>query len=152
MKELSGSASTDVGAAIEDCFALLIDLERYPDWYPETVRDVLVTERAAGGDPVKARTTLHAAIGPLAHEFHLLMAVESSRPSLVRLTRVSHGPGDRERFEVTWRLERAAGTRIRVELAANLSLPRLLPVGGVGDAMAGGFVRAAAKAVGDRNP
>ena len=152
MKELNGSASTGVSAPIEDCFALLIDLERYPAWYPETVREATVTQRDAGGHPSMVRTTLHASIGPLAHEFHLLMAVLSSRPTRVKLTRVPHDAGDRERFEVTWRLEPAAGTRISVDLAANLSLPRLLPVGGVGDAMAGGFVRAAANAVSGAKP
>ena len=148
MKELSGSASVAVSAPIEDCFALLIDVERYPVWYPETVREVEVAQRGAGGEPTMIGATLHAAIGPVAREFHLLLAVEASRPRVVSLKRVAHGPSDRERFQVTWRLEQAAGTRIRIELAANLSVPRLLPVGGVGDGMANGFVRAAAKALG----
>ena len=148
MKELKGSASAGVSAPIEDCFALLIDVERYPVWYPEGVREVKVAQRGAGGEPAMVRATLHAAIGPVAREFHLLLAVEASRPRLVILKRVADGPSDRERFEVTWRLEQAAGTRIRVELAANLSVPRLLPAGGVGDSMASGFVRAAAKALG----
>ena len=148
MKELKGSASAGVTAPIEDCFALLIDVERYPVWYPEAVRGVEVAQRGPHGDPSMVRAILHAAIGPVAREFHLLLAVESMRPALVSLVRVPHGPRDAERFAVAWHLEQAAGTRIRVELAANLSVPRLLPVGGVGDAMASGFVRAAAKAVG----
>jgi len=147
VKELRGSASASVGAPIEDCFELLIALDRYPAWYPDAVREVEVVRRGSDDEPVMARATLHAAIGPVAREFHLLLAVEAHRPQTVRLTRVPHDSGDRERFEVTWRLEQAAGTRILVALSANLSLPRLLPVGGVGEAMAGGFVRAAAKAV-----
>lgn len=148
MKELKGSASVAVSAPIEDCFALLIDVERYADWYPDAVRAVAVAQRDAGGDPAIVRATLHAAIGPVAREFHLLLAVESERPRLVSLKRLPHDRSDRERFVVTWRLEQAAGTRIRVELAANLSVPRLVPVGGVGDSMASGFARAAAKELG----
>ncbi len=148
VKEIHGSSSAAVSVPIEDCFALLLAVERYPSWYPEAVREVEVVQRRADGDPAMVRATLLAAIGPVAREFHLLLAVEASRPQTVRLTRVPHDPSDRERFEVTWRLERAADTRIRVRLAANLSVPRMLPVGGVGDAMASGFVRAAARAVG----
>ncbi len=148
VKEISGTASTDVSAPIEDCFALLLAVDGYPSWYPEAVREAEVVQRGAGGDPEIVRATLQAAIGPVAKEFHLLMAVEASRPRSVTLRRVPHGPSDRERFDVTWELERASDTRIRVRLAANLSIPRMLPVGGVGDAMANGFVRAAAKAVG----
>ena len=147
MKEIWGTASAAVNAPIEECFALLIAVEGYPNWYPEAVREAEVVQRGAAGDPEVVRTTLLAAIGPVAREFHLLMAVEASRPRSVKLRRVPHVPSDRERFEVTWDLERASDTRIRVHLAANLSIPRMLPVGGVGDAMANGFVRAAAKAV-----
>ena len=150
MKELRGSASAAVIASIEDCFELLLAVDRYPLWYPDAVREVEIVQRGADGDPATVRATLHAAIGPLAREFHLLLAVEASRPRTVALRRLAHDSSDRERFEVTWRLEQAAGTRIHVALAANLSVPRLLPVGGVGDSMASGFVRAAAKAVSDR--
>jgi ribosome-associated toxin RatA of RatAB toxin-antitoxin module len=148
VKEVVGAASAAVSAPIEDCFALLMAVDRYPSWYPEAVREVEVVQRGADGDPAMVRARLHASIGPVAREFHLLLVVEASRPQTVRLRRVPHDPSDRERFEVTWRLEQAAGTRIRVQLAANLSVPRLLPVGGIGDAMANGFVSAAARAVG----
>ena len=151
MKELRGSASAAVAAPIEDCFALLIAVDRYPSWYADAVREVEIVEHGADGDPAMVRATLHAAIGPVARDFHLLLAVEASRPQTVSLRRIPHDLGDRERFQVDWRLERSAGTRIRVQLAAILSVPRLLPVGGVGEAMAHGFVHAAARAMDARS-
>ena len=39
---------------------------------------------------------------------------------------------------------RPGGAEIGLDLAASLDVPRLLPVGGIGEAMAEGFVAAAA--------
>jgi hypothetical protein len=148
VKELRGTASATVAAPIETCFGVLLAVQRYPSWYPEAVREVEVLERGAAGEPTIARATLHAAIGPVARDFHLLLRVTAAPPQTVSLHRVPHDARDTERFEVNWRLEQAGATRIHVGLAANLSVPRLLPVGGVGEAMAAGFVRAAAREIG----
>jgi hypothetical protein len=95
-----------------------------------------------------ARTTLHLARGPLVKDFELLMAMTTDPGSGVTLTRVRHGSADQEQFEVIWRVEQERGTWIHLRLDANLSVPRLLPLGGVGDAVAEGFVAAAARALG----
>jgi ribosome-associated toxin RatA of RatAB toxin-antitoxin module len=147
MKELHGTASAAVGVPGDRCFALLADVEGYPRWYPDVVRDVQVLERDGPGQPTKVRTTLHVAQGRLARDFTLTMAVTAQRPSLVKLTRVPNEPSDEERFEVAWHLDSSAETRIRLELDANLSVPRLLPLGGIGDSIAHGFVAAAARAL-----
>jgi ribosome-associated toxin RatA of RatAB toxin-antitoxin module len=149
VKELNGTASQAVGATIEECYRFLEEVERYPSWHPEVVRQVEVVERDGGGRPAKAHTKLHVARGPLVKDFDLLMDVVTQRPESIVLTRIPHDPSDHERFEVRWRLrEQGAGTTIRLDVEATLSIPRMVPVGGIGDAMAGGFVVAAANALG----
>jgi Polyketide cyclase / dehydrase and lipid transport len=147
VKELQGTADSAVTAPVADCLTLLAAVDRYPAWYPEVVRSVDVLERDSSGQPVRIRTTLHLAQGPLAKDFDLVMAVAVEPPSQVRLTRVREDPSDAETFDVTWHIEAAAQTQIRLDLHANLSVPRLLPLGGIGDAVAEGFVAAAARAL-----
>jgi ribosome-associated toxin RatA of RatAB toxin-antitoxin module len=149
MKELNGTATQLVAASIDDCFSFLQAVDRYPTWHPDVVQEVDIVERDADGHPSQVRTTLHVAAGPVVKDFHLTMAVETARPDAVTLTRMRHGPSDQEQFEVRWRLheQSAAATQLRLDVAANLSVPRFLPLGGIGDAMAGGFVTAAATAL-----
>ena len=151
MKELSGAASALVGAPIVACYALLEAIDQYPNWHPEVVREAEVVERDSDGDPAKAHTVLHVARGPLVKDFNLLMNVAMARPESITLTRIPHGPTDHERFEVRWQLrEQGSETNIRLDVEANLSIPRVVPVGGIGDAMADGFVAAAVRALGSR--
>jgi hypothetical protein len=147
MKELSGSARAPVPASPEASLALLAAVDRYPTWYPEVVRAVDVVEREPSGQPTRVQTKLHLAQGPLAKDFDLLMTVAVQPPSMVSLTRVPHEPSDEERFEVIWHVDGSAQTQIRLDLRADLSVPRFLPIGGIGDAVAGGFVSAAARAL-----
>jgi Polyketide cyclase / dehydrase and lipid transport len=147
VKELRGNATGSLAVPIEDCFALLAAVDGYPTWYPEVVREVQVVEHDGENRPTKARVTLHLSHGPLVRDFRLLLAIQAERPSMVRLARLSNDPSDHEQFEVTWRLQHNADTRIELELDANLSVPRFLPLGGIGDALAEGFVRAATKAL-----
>src|SRR5438552_4900395 len=99
MKELRGTASAQVGASPEECFALLCDVEGYPRWYPEAVRRVELVERSGDGLPAKARAQLHVAYGPLVRDFDLLLSVTTLRPVQVTLTRIAHDASDSERFE-----------------------------------------------------
>ncbi len=148
MKQLTGTAQREVKAAIESCFALLSDVESYPRWYPDVVREVTALDHDADGLPQRAQATLHVARGPLVHDFHLTLDVERHVPGAVTLTRGPHEPTDPEEFRVAWRLQPSgAGTRIQLDLGANLSVPRMLPLGGIGDSMAQGFVEAAVRAV-----
>ncbi len=145
MKQLEGTAAAEVAAPATQCVALFEAVERYPQWYPEVVRHVEVTEREAGGRPTQARAQLHVAYGPLVRDFDLLLAITVDSPGTVRLARIPHGPSDPERFDVTWHAAEAARTRIELRLEANLSVPRLVPVGGIGAQLARGFVDAAAR-------
>ncbi|HEV3391249.1 MAG TPA: SRPBCC family protein [Solirubrobacteraceae bacterium] len=149
MKELAGSASGTTPASPEASIALLAAVDRYPDWYPEVVKSVEVLERDASGQPSKARAKLHVQHGPVTRDFDLTMSVDvDDHQGTVKLHRVPHEPADGEKFEVNWSVDGSAPTRIGLDLAANLDVPRFLPLGAIGDAMAGGFVSAATKALG----
>ena len=147
MKQLLGTATAVVPATLEQCFSLLAAVDGYPRWYPDVVRVVEVIETGTDGHPSRAQATLHLAYGPLAKDFPLVLAVALDRPRTVRLTRLPNEPGDDEQLEVIWRLEDGGGTRIALELDARLDVPRLLPIGGIGDVMADGFVHAAVEAL-----
>jgi len=148
MKELDGTASARVRASVQECLELFRAVDRYPEWYEQVVRDVTVVERDAEGLPSQARATLHVSAGPIVRDLRLLLAVAAEGGSRVRLTRIPHEPTDEERFEVVWSAFDGPPTEVRLELSANLSVPRLVPLGGIGDAMARGFAAAAARELG----
>jgi ribosome-associated toxin RatA of RatAB toxin-antitoxin module len=153
MKELSARADATASASPADALALLRDVEGYPNWYPEGVRSVAVTERDAAGAARGVRAVLHVAQGPLQRDFALMLAVEASEAGVVSLRRIPHDEHDPETFEVSWRVSPAgAGARIALSLEAHLDVPRLLPIGGVGAALAEGFVGAAVGALADHAP
>ena len=105
-------------------------------------------ERDAEGHPTRARTKLRVEHGPLKHDFDLVMSVNVDPVGMVKLSRIPHEPDDPERFDVTWRMDGGnPSTRVRLDLAANLSVPRFLPLGGVGDSLAQGLVSAATRAL-----
>jgi hypothetical protein len=148
MKELTGDAVAATGATPEQALALLEDIDRYPTWYPGVIREAEVLERDAEGHPTKAHCKLHVEHGPLKRDFNLVMAVTVDPAGTVKLSRIPHRPTDPERFDVAWRV--AGGnlsTQIRLDLAANLNVPRLVPLGGVGDSFAQGMVSAATRAL-----
>ena len=147
MKELHARAQAAVTASVEDSLRLLRAVEDYPRWYPEGVKSVSVLERDQSGAAISVRAVLHVAAGPLVRDFNLKMSVTTPAAGEIRLTRIPHDARDPERFEVTWRV---SSGQIAVVLDADLSVPRLLPVGGVGEAIAGGFINAAARALGGR--
>jgi len=143
VKELGGSAQTAVDASREACFELVSDVERYPSWNPELIRRIEVLEVHSDGRPTRVRTTVHVAAGPVTRDFDLVMDVEYSGQDAVSLSRVPHEAGDPEQFEVVWRIRDGTPTSLAVELSAQLEVPRLLPLGGVGDRIAQEFLEAA---------
>jgi hypothetical protein len=148
VKELQGAATTRVSASLAQSLELLGAVERYPSWYPDVVRRVEVIERRGDGSAATAQTTLHVSQGPFTRDIDLLLSVETDPAGTVQLTRVPHDDRDPELFSVTWRVAEAErGTKIDLELEAQLSVPRLVPLGGVGNVVARGFVDAAARAL-----
>ena len=148
MKELTGTASATTPSSFDESMALLVAVDRYPSWHSAVVKEVDALERDDQGQPTKARTKLHVQHGPITRDFDLTMAVEVDPAGTVKLSRIPHHGSDGEKFEVTWRLSGSGPTQIRLDLAANLDVPRFLPVGGVGDSIADGFVSAATRELG----
>lgn len=136
---MRGTATELVPAPLAKCLALVQALDGYPAWHPDVVRTVDVLERDASGMPSRARTTLHLSVGPLTKDFELLMAVTVEPPATVKIVKV----GGNAKFDVIWRLQDGDKTRLSLELVANVEVPRFLPLGGIGDSVAQGFVSAA---------
>ena len=152
MKELRASASATVSATPEACTQLLAAVDRYPSWYPDVIRDAQVLERAADGTALRVRAVVHLALGPIAHDLALVLAVAVERGRRVTLSRVPHEPSDEERFELAWHVDGGPPTRLRLELSAQVEVPRLLPVGGIGGPFAQAFVDAASRALDGSSP
>jgi Polyketide cyclase / dehydrase and lipid transport len=146
VKELLGHAAGSVDASAERCLALLREVDAYPAWYPEVVREVVVIERAADGVPSVVRTTLRVSVARFTQDVHVLMRVSTDQ-SGVTLTRVPHEPSDQEEFVVGWEVAGGAPAQVTVTLSARLDVPRLLPLGGLGDSIAAGFLAAASAAL-----
>ncbi len=145
MKHLHGDAEASVGVAIDDCLRFLAALEAYPSWYPDVVRGVEVVETGKDGLPLRAETKLHLSWGPVSRDLDLLLAVQVQKPGLVQLSHVSRGSSSGASFDATWRLEDRDGTHLELELDATMPVPGLIPLGGVGDAFADGFMEAAVR-------
>jgi ribosome-associated toxin RatA of RatAB toxin-antitoxin module len=149
VKDLSASANGRTSAPIEQSFALLSDIESYPDWYPEGVRAAEVLERdSESGQPTRVKTTLYTSSGPVQREFRLHMGLTLRPPELVELRRLPHEDRDREEMTVTWRLASGPQTLITLDLHARLDVPGFLPVGGLAQGMADRFLGAALKRLG----
>ena len=63
-----------------------------------------------------------------------MLEVKVDPAGRIALRRIPHEPTDQERFDVTWRVDGGQSTRIALDLAANLDVPRFIPLGDVGDA------------------
>ena len=149
MRDLGATATDEAGAAIERCFELVTDVEQYPRWYPAGVKRAEPLERATDGQLTKVIATLVLAHGRIQRDFTLHMEVTREPPRLVELRRLPKHPGDQEQVVISWRLSSQGPqrTRVEVELAAKLDLPRFLPLGGVADSIANGFLSAALDAL-----
>jgi hypothetical protein len=145
VRELGATARGQAETTIDRCFERLADVERYPVWYPTGVRRAEELERGADGAATKVKATLALAHGPIQRDFTLHLGVTVDRPRLVELRRLPKEPGDQEQVTITWRLSELGSerTQLAVELAAKLDIPRFLPLGGVADHIARGFLDAA---------
>ncbi|HKO26846.1 MAG TPA: SRPBCC family protein [Solirubrobacteraceae bacterium] len=147
MKELTGNASATTAASPSESLALLEAIDAYPRWAGNVVKEAEVLERDGAGHPSRARAKLHVERGPLTRDFDLLFEVKVDAGGTVALRRIPHESSDKERFDVTWSVDGAQSTRIQLRLAANLDVPRFVPLGGVGDSMAADLVNAATRAL-----
>ena len=146
MKQLQGSASAEIELSVEDCFALLASIDRYPGWF-EVVRGAEILEREPDGRPRLARVELHVPQSPFGTDFSFMVAVEGDHPAEMQFTKLPDGPADQDRLELTWRMRDNGPTEIEFEFDAVMSfVPGYLPVGGAGDAIAEAILDAATAA------
>jgi hypothetical protein len=147
MKELAATAAASTKAPLEHCFALVSAIDQYPSWYPATVTAAEVTERDGAGLPSRALVDLHVAHGVLVRDFHLDVSVQARPLESLTMSRIRRGSEDRERLSVAWALAGGQRTRVEVRMQASLSIPRFVPVGGVAESLADGFLAAALAAL-----
>jgi ribosome-associated toxin RatA of RatAB toxin-antitoxin module len=145
-RDFHGEAAQVADASLEECFALVAAVDRYPEWCPDIVRDVEVLDRGASSQPSRVRMRMHIARGMIVREFNLFLAVMAQPPETVKLTRVTDHPTNQE-FTATWQLRPAASTRVALELDAKLRVPWYVHSRGIGDTVANGFVSAACQAL-----
>jgi ribosome-associated toxin RatA of RatAB toxin-antitoxin module len=149
MKDLQGSASVSVAASPAECIALVTAVDRYPSWCPDLIREVEMLERGDDAVPLRARTTVHLALGPIANDFRFEITVTVRPGAEVVLSRIPDDPSDPESLELRWL---AKPGELRIEMSGRLDVPRFLPVGGMGDSVAQGFVEAASRALAGSSP
>ncbi len=147
MKDLSATATGTTATPIERCYAHLLDVEHYPDWYPDGAKKVQVLERGADGVPTEIDAVLAAVAGPLRKEFPVRLAVEPEPPTRIALARVADERGDHEALTIAWQLRQLgeSETEVTVELGARLDVPMFLPVDPIAREVANGFLQAALK-------
>ena len=127
------------------CYEHLLDVERYPQWYPDGVKSVRCSSGTPTALPTKVDAVLAAVAGPLRKQFDVRLAVEPERPTLIALARVADDRGDHEVLTITWLLRDLGeqGTEVNVELGARLDVPLFLPIDPVAREVANGFLQAA---------
>ena len=145
MKELTANATGVTETGIERCYAHLLKVEDYPQWYPDGARSVTVLERDADGAASKVDAVLAAVAGPLRKEFPVRLAIEQDRPTRIALARVADDRGDHEALTIAWQLRELgeSSTEVTVELGARLDVPLFLPIDPVAREVANGFLQAA---------
>jgi hypothetical protein len=110
---------------------------------------VSVLERDGNGLATQVRATLRVALGPLKDDYELVIAVARPADNGVVLERLPNDPSDHELFQVSWWFAAADDERttIRLEIDGQLDVPRFLPLHGIGDKLASGFVQALCRAL-----
>lgn len=149
MKQLAASLTGTTPAAVDRCYAHLLDVEHYPDWYPDGAKQVEVLTRDDAGTPLTVDAVLAAVAGPLRKDFPMRLQLESTPMTRIALARIADERGDHEALTIAWGLRdlEAEGTEVTVELAARVDVPPFLPLDPVAREVANGFLQAALASV-----
>jgi ribosome-associated toxin RatA of RatAB toxin-antitoxin module len=149
MKQLTATATGVAATPVDRCYEHLLDVERYPQWYPDGAKRVEVVARDGEGVASKVDAVLAAVAGPLRKDFAVRLAVQRERPTRIALARVSDDRGDHEALTIAWALRSLAPaeTEITVELVALLDVPPFLPLDPVAREVANGFLQAALRSL-----
>jgi ribosome-associated toxin RatA of RatAB toxin-antitoxin module len=119
---LEGRASADISASPGACLATLLDVGRYPEWYP-LVEEVRVLERDADGRGISVEAATHVAVKTIRYRVHY-------RADDAGGLRGNYLGGDLKSLEVHWRLDPLGDDRTQAELelrgTVGLVLDRLM--------------------------
>jgi ribosome-associated toxin RatA of RatAB toxin-antitoxin module len=145
MKELSANVTEVTPATIDRVYEHLLDVEHYPDWYPDGAKQVEVLTRDADGRPLTVDAVLAAVAGPLRKDFPVRLQLEATPKTRIALARIADERGNHEALTIAWQLRDlgADGTEVTVELGARLDVPPFLPLDPVAREVANGFLQAA---------
>lgn len=137
-----------VAAAPADVYAVVDDVEAYPEWMTG-VQSVDVHERGPDGRVSVARIQMELPIPVVKGAFGFTGAIDRTPASRVTLRRKPSKAGDEQALTVDWHLSpEGSGTRVRLEMEATVDVPRFAPLGGPADSMAEGFADALVERVG----
>ncbi|MGA9860458.1 MAG: SRPBCC family protein, partial [Solirubrobacteraceae bacterium] len=106
MTLLSGSSSAEIDAPIEDCWAIVQDVERSPDWQ-HGLEQVAVVERDGEGRALVCDTVNDAKFTRV----HCRVRLAYDPPRRLTISRVQSE--DVDEMEASWELEDAGGGRTR---------------------------------------
>jgi ribosome-associated toxin RatA of RatAB toxin-antitoxin module len=149
MRDVVATATGTAELPIKQCYVMLRDVERYPDWYPDGAKRVTVLQRDDEQRATEVDAVLAAVAGPLRKNFDVRLLLELEEPSSIRLVRVADGRGDHEALTIAWTLRSLSesSTEISVEMSAHLELPPFLPIDPIAREAANGFLQAALAAL-----
>jgi ribosome-associated toxin RatA of RatAB toxin-antitoxin module len=149
MRDLSASEHGVTPVAIDTVYAFLEQVERYPQWYPNGVKQAVVRDRDTDGGITKAFVVLALNEGPIRRDFEMEMSVKRVPGRSIVLSRLPKSSGDKEQLAVSWALSSNAsgGTDLTASFNATLSIPGFLPLGGIDKAIPRGFLAAALAAL-----
>jgi uncharacterized protein YndB with AHSA1/START domain len=140
MKDLHASVSGVARTSVSEVYAFLTDIDAYPTWYPDGVKQASVRSED------RAHCVLALNQGPIQRDFEMDMAIERVAETSITLRRLPKSADDKEQLSVTWLLAPDVGdggTSVTAEFAATLSIPGWLPLGGIEKAIPQGFLDAA---------
>ena len=149
MKELQGSASTEMELPAEDCFAVARRDRSLPGWF-EVVRAVECSSASATASRRwrgSSSTFPRACSAPISSS---MIAIEAERPGRCNSRSCPPARAMRIASRSAGGCARTAATEIEFEFDAAVSfVPGYLPVGSAGDVIAEAILGAAANAFGD---
>ena len=115
---LSGKTTIDVDASPEDCFGLVSQLDRYPEWQSQ-VRRAEILERDGDGRPLVVETTSDARVREITYRLRYAY----DEPSRMSWTYVE---GDMKDVNGEYRFEPLGGGRTRVTFRLHVDPGRRL--------------------------
>lgn len=112
------TASIDVACTVEEIFAIVTDVESYPDWAPD-IKEVEILEETADGNPARATMVVDAKVKTVRYT----LAYEYDYPEEVRW--VSEPGGDIKQIDGSYKFTENDDdtTRVDYELTIDLGFP-----------------------------